>query len=223
MEAANEVAKETAPMTGEAAMMADMFMPLPLYALLRFDRWDDILAAPAPDPKLVATTAIWHFARAVAYHAKGIGAEADTERKAFQAARLKVPANWVVGNNKAGPVLAIFAEVLEARLAATEPAALPHWRRAVFLQDQLVYDEPPPFYYPLRESLGGSLLRAGRAPEAETVFREGLLKSPRNGRLLFGLRESLRSQIKTDSAALVNEEFNAAWQFADAELHLSGL
>ena len=210
-------------MIGESAMMADMFLPLPLYAMLRFERWDDVLSTPQPDPKVVATTAIWHFARALAHQAKGAKAEADTERKAFQAARLKVPAEWIAGNNKAAPVLAIFSQILDARLAANEQAALPHWRRAVQLQDQLVYDEPPPIYYPIRESLGGSLLRAGRAAEAEAIFREGLLKSPRNGRLLFGLRESLKTQGKVDSASLVDVEFNTAWQSADVVLNLLGL
>jgi hypothetical protein len=203
--------------------MADMFMPMPLYAMLRFETWDDILSAPSPDAKLLSTTAVWHFARAIAYQAKGSRAEADTERKAFQAARLKVPADWVAGNNKSGPVLAIFAEVLDARLAANEATALPHWRRAVQLQDQLVYDEPPPFYYPIRESLGGSLLRAGRVTEAEAIFREGLLKSPRNGRLLYGLLESLKAQGKTESATLVDVEFSAVWQFADVALTIPGL
>jgi tetratricopeptide (TPR) repeat protein len=223
LEAANEVAHETSPMIAEAANMADMFSPMPLYAMLRFRRWEDILSAPAPDSKLVAATAIWHFARALAYQETDRSAEAITESKAFQSARLKVPADWSLGNNKAAPVLAVFAEVLEARLAATEGAALPYWRRAVFLQDQLVYDEPPPFYYPIRESLGGSLLRAGLAAEAEAVFREGLVKSPRNGRLLFGLEESLKSQRKSEGAALVDREFNAAWQYADVVLNVSGL
>jgi len=223
LEAANEVAHETSPMLGEAANMADMFMPMPLYAMLRFERWNEILSSPSPDQKIPETTAIWHFARALAYQSKGSRAEADTERKAFQSARLKVPADWSAGNNKAVPVLAVFAEVLEARLASSEAVALPHWRRAVLLQDQLIYDEPPPFYYPVRESLGGSLLRAGRAAEAEAMFREGLVKSPKNGRMLFGLRESLKAQGKMESAALVDVEFKAAWQYADVDLNVSGL
>jgi len=207
----------------EAANMADLFMPMPFYAMFRFGNWDDILAAAAPDPKAVATTSVWHFGRALAYQAKGSNAEAQTERKAFLASLSKIPANWIAGNNKASAVLQVFAEVLEARLAANEQAALPHWRRAVLLQDQLIYDEPPPFYYPIRESLGGSLLRAGRAPEAEAIFREGLFKSPRNGRLLFGLRESLKAQGKSESAALVDTEFQRAWQDADVELAIAGL
>lgn len=223
LEAANEVAKQVAPMLAEAPPMADMFLPLSYYAMLRFERWDDILAAPAPDAKAVATTAIWHFARALAYRFKGNSGEADTERKAFQAARLKVPADWISGNNKTAPVLGVFSEVLDARLAPNEQAALPHWRRAVALQDQLIYDEPPPFYYPIRESLGGSLLRAGLAAEAEAAFREGLVKSPRNGRMLFGLREALKKQGKQEGAALVDVEFRDAWLAADTELRLSGL
>ena len=225
IEAANEVAKEVSPMlaTAEGANMADMFLAMPLYAMFRFSRWDDVLAASAPDAKAVMTTSVWHFGRALAYQAKGSIAEAQTERKAFLTSLSKIPPTWIAGNNKASAVLQVFAEVLEARLAGSEQAALPHWRRAVLLQDQLVYDEPPPFYYPIRESMAGSLLRAGRATEAEAVFREGLIKSPRNGRLLFGLRASLKAQGKTESATLVDTEFQRAWQDADVELNIAGL
>jgi tetratricopeptide (TPR) repeat protein len=225
LEAANEVAKEVSPMlrTSEGANMADMFLGLPFYAMLRFNRWDDILAVAAPDAKAVVTLSVWHFGRALAYQAKGSSAEAQTERKAFLASLSKIPANWIMGNNKPSVVLAVFSEALEARLAGSEQAAVPHWRRAVLLQDQLVYDEPPPFYYPVRESFGASLLRAGRAADAEAVFREGLVKSPRNGRLLFGLRESLKAQGKAESAALVDTEFQRAWQDADVELNLLAL
>ena len=101
--------------------------------------------------------------------------------------------------------------------------SIAHWRRAIEIQDRFIYDEPPPFYYPIRESLGGALLRAGRAADAEIAFREGLAKSPRNGRILFGLMESLRAQGKTDSAVLVRPEFEAAWKRADVTLRVSDL
>jgi Flp pilus assembly protein TadD len=86
------------------------------------------------------------------------------------------------------------------------------------MQDALVYDEPPAWYYPVRESLGAAMLRAGKAADAEAVFREGLKRSPRNGRILFGLSESLKAQGKTEAAEWVRKEFEACWAKADVRL-----
>jgi Flp pilus assembly protein TadD len=94
------------------------------------------------------------------------------------------------------------------------------WRRAVELQDALAYGEPPAWYYPVRESLGAALLRAGDPSAAEAVFREGSRRSPNNGRMVFGLLESLKAQQKTDAAAWVQREYEAAWKGADIKLRL---
>ena len=88
------------------------------------------------------------------------------------------------------------------------------------IQDGLAYDEPPAWYYPVRESLGAALLLAGDAARAEAVFRDGLGRSPRNGRMLFGLLASLKAQGKTEAAEWVEREFQAAWKGADLELRL---
>ncbi|HJT86595.1 MAG TPA: hypothetical protein VJ732_02040, partial [Bryobacteraceae bacterium] len=131
-----------------------------------------------------------------------------------------VPAGTPWGQNKAADVFSLAAEVLSARLARSPAEAVPHWQRAVALQDALGYDEPPAWYYPVRESLGAALLRAGKAAEAEKVFREGVQRSPRNGRMLFGLRESLTAQGKKDAAAWVDREFQASWAKADVRPRL---
>jgi tetratricopeptide (TPR) repeat protein len=104
-----------------------------------------------------------------------------------------------------------------------QEAAIAHWRAAVEIQDALNYDEPPDWYYPVRESLGGALLAAGKATDAEQVFREDLKKNPRNPRSLFGLMHSLRAQQKVADAAWVEKQFDAAWKNADTELQVSGL
>jgi Flp pilus assembly protein TadD len=91
------------------------------------------------------------------------------------------------------------------------------------MQDALAYDEPPDWFYPLRESLGAALLRNGDAQGAETVFREGLARSPNNGRMLFGLLESLKAQNKMDAAVWVNHEFGRAWKGADLKLKIDDL
>jgi hypothetical protein len=113
--------------------------------------------------------------------------------------------------------------VLEARLAENDSAALALWQKAVDAQDALSYDEPPSWFYPVRESQGGALLRTGHAAEAEDAFREGLRRNPRDGRLLFGLMESLRAQGKTEAAGMVRIEFEEAWKSSDVTLRMQDL
>jgi predicted Zn-dependent protease len=119
--------------------------------------------------------------------------------------------------------MALASESLVARLASSPAEAIPHWRKCISMQDALVYDEPPAWYYPVRESLGAALLRAGQAKEAEAVFRDGMRRTPRNGRMIFGLMESLRAQGKTDSAEAVKKEYEAAWGKADIKVNLAEL
>jgi Flp pilus assembly protein TadD len=118
----------------------------------------------------------------------------------------------------------IASEVLAARLSAnkTTEAAI-HWQSAADLQDHLIYDEPPGWYYPVRESQGAYLLQAGKSTEATRVFREGVRRSPRNGRMLFGLLESLKAQGKRDEAESVRRELDAAWAGADVQLRIRDL
>src|SRR5207302_8182209 len=142
---------------------------------------------------LVAETAIWRYARVLALLTKGDRAGAVRERAGFDEARVKVPAGAPWGQNQAGDVMKLAGEIVAARFG---PDAVGHWEKAVGIQDGLVYDEPPAWYYPVRESLGAELVRGGRAPEGEKVLREGLRRSPRNAFMLFGLMEALKAQGK---------------------------
>jgi hypothetical protein len=125
--------------------------------------------------------------------------------------------------NKLGEVMDLASAALEARMETSPAAAVAKWRRAVELQDALNYDEPPAWYYPIRESLGAALLLSGDAAGAEAAFRDGLRRSPRNGRMLFGLREALKAQQKTEAMEWVEREFQAAWKGADLNLRLKDL
>ncbi len=113
--------------------------------------------------------------------------------------------------------------VLTARMTRDPAAAVEHWKRGVAAEDALSYDEPADWYYPVRESLGGALLRAGRASEAEAVFREDLQRNPRNGRSLFGLMEALKAQKKTSDLGWVQREFENAWKDSPVRLRVEDL
>jgi len=93
--------------------------------------------------------------------------------------------------------------------------------KAVEIQDTLAYIEPPAWFYPVRQNLGAALLEAGRAAEAEAVYREDLRQYADNGWSLFGLAESLRAQGKLAEAAEAQQRFEAAWQRADVTLTAS--
>jgi len=123
-------------------------------------------------------------------------------------------------------VLSLAALVLDARIAAAKSASADSirlWTSAVAAADKIPYDEPPIFFYPVRESLGAALLLDGKAADAERVFREDLARHPRNARSLFGLRESLVKQGKTADAEWVKRAFDEAWKDADTTLTIEAL
>jgi Tfp pilus assembly protein PilF len=82
---------------------------------------------------------------------------------------------------------------------------------------------PPDWFHPVRETLGGILLRNKEFEEAEKVFRQDLSHHPRNGRALFGLWKSLKNPSKHADAFWVKEEFNQAWQYSDTPLSVDQL
>ena len=98
------------------------------------------------------------------------------------------------------------------------PAAIAHFERAVAGQDALPYTEPPFWYYPTRQSFGLALLRAGRAADAEAVYRKDLAAYPHNGWSTFGLIQSLEAQGKSAEAREHRAHFDAMWSQADVAL-----
>src|SRR5262249_57797032 len=43
----------------------------PIAALVRFGRWDEVLAYPAPPREWLYTTGVWRYARVISFNAKG--------------------------------------------------------------------------------------------------------------------------------------------------------
>jgi tetratricopeptide (TPR) repeat protein len=207
--AAAELSANTAPVAREMPM-AEFVVPMPIFVALRFGKWNDVLAMPDPGPGLPLTAAAWHFARARALAETGNRAGAEKERAAFLEAKSKIAPDAPWGNNTAADVLAVAEESLAASLEMSADARIARWKAAVARQDALVYDEPPGWYYPVRESLGAALLRAGKAPEAEAVFRADLERNPRSPRSLLGLQASLEAQHRAEDARSVEAQYAGA-------------
>ena len=96
-----------------------------------------------------------------------------------------------------------------------------HLQKAVELEDQLRYDEPPTWFYPCRQNLGTILIEAGKYSEAQKVYEDNLKEIPENGWGLFGLYQSMLKQNKTDEAEKVKQRFNEAWKYSDITLKAS--
>ena len=207
--------------------MLEAFTPQQYFVLLRFAKWDDLLAKPAPADALKLTTIIFHYARAAAYAGKGDVPRARAEQQTFLAGMKQVPPETPVGTlNTAGQLFAVAQPLLEGRIAAAagnRAASIEHYRAAVKAEDALAYDEPPTWYYPVRETLGAALLADGKPAEAEAVFREDLKYNPLNGRSLFGVWKSLDAQGKKTAATSARNDFQRVWAVADVRLRVEDL
>lgn len=204
----------------------EYYEPSVMFVMLRFHRWKDMLEVTAPPEKMTISTALWHFGRAIAFAFLGDAKNAALEQKVFLESKAKIPPETVYGYNKAGAIFEIAEYQLNAALAEMNhdlPKAIAWLRKAVAVQDLLYYNEPPDWYFPIRESLGDLLLRNNQYAEAEIVFRDDLEKHPRNGRSLFGLWKSLEAQSKTTDAFWIKREFDEAWKYSDTQLNINDL
>jgi tetratricopeptide (TPR) repeat protein len=194
------------------------------FALVRFGKWDEILALPALHYDSLFPRGIRHYARGMAF----------TRKKNFAAARKELAAITTIAadpqlvatpasmsQNMPDAVLRIAAESLAGELAAEQrdyTAAIARLDTAVRMQDALVYTEPDDWHYPARHSLGAVLLLAGRAAEAETVYWQDLREHPKNGWALFGLAQAMRAQGHVEAAKAIDEDFRKSWANADVTL-----
>jgi len=204
----------------------EYYASAPLSVLITFHRWNEILDLPAPNENMQTITALWHFARAMAYANLGKLSEAKREQQEFFNKKNRIGESEVFGYNKVSLVLTIAEYSLTAAIARSQGAydeAVDALKRAVAAQDSLNYNEPPDWFYPVRETLGGLLLSMQRYSEAENVFREELIRHPNSGRALFGLRESLRGQYKLVDSYWTNIEFQKAWQNSTIPLTIQDL
>jgi tetratricopeptide (TPR) repeat protein len=191
--------------------------------MARFGMWEEILAEPAPNPKLAGLTIGWLQARVIALAAKGRVAEAEALLPDLERAIAIVPAEATQGQNTAKPLYEIGALKAKARIALAErkrDAAIALLREAVAKEDGLAYNEPSDEFFPVRHLLGAVLLDAGKATEAEAVYRDDLKRQPGNGWALRGLAAALAAQGKSETGA-VRLQFEDAWRQADTELTAS--
>ena len=197
------------------------FLATPLFAYVRFGRWDEVLAQPAPPATALWWTAMYHYARGIAFASKNnlTAAQAELENLNTIAANPKMKdLNVGFSTAKVPAVLPIASHLIAGEIAAKQKKwneAVQHMTEAARMRDELRYNEPPTWHYSPRHNLGAILLEAGRPAEAEAVYLEDLRLDRENAWGLFGLLQAYRAQGKEKEAADAEARFRKAWARAD--------
>ena len=226
-----EAARKSAARIPEGAWreipLLHQFLVAPLFAYTRFGEWEAILSEPRPPEDSLFWNGVWHYARGMAFTATGKLNEANHELDSLRSITAQKSLDGyrvTFSRNGAKAILEIANEVLAGELAAKRgyhDLAIARLHRAILLEDNLIYNEPPDWHVPARQALGAVLLEAGRPAEAESIYWQDLSRNRENGWTLFGLMQSMRAQGKTEQAALVEDRFRKAWNRADVTLTAS--
>lgn len=218
--------------------MADFiegYIPMKQHVLIRFGKWDEIIAQELPEDQELycSTTAMMWYAKSVAYSASDRVPEAEKAREEFIAAKGRVSDTRRVHNNIVIDLLDIAQEMLDGELQYRRgnfDVAFAHLRKSVELDDALPYDEPWGWMQPARHALGALLLEQGHAEEAEAVYRADLgldqslsraCQHPNNLWSLHGLHECLTRRGETVEALLIKQQLDQALARAEVKIHAS--
>ena len=205
---------------GALAWTAD-FPVTPWLAYARFGRWREMLTEPKPPETEPYAMGIWHYARGLAFVARGEVKRAEAELAALttlldhEAFRTTLKDLPLLTN------LQIARRIVRGELASRagrHDEAVRLLREATALEDGIPYNEPPVWHQPPRQVLGALLLAAGRPAEAEAEYRKDLERFRENGWSLFGLWQSVNAQRRVDDARQVRTRFDKAWARADVSL-----
>lgn len=198
----------------------ELFALPQLYHHVWFGNWEAILRTPRPPAEMLTTTALWFYARGRAHAALGHAAPARTELDSLRALRssaaTRLPAGMTLGFAPPATIMDIAIALLDGQIAAKERRfddAITRTREAVTLADGLTYNEPADWYYSPRLDLGSLLMDAGRAADAEAVYRDELRINRNSGWALRGLVRSLEAQNK--DAAAARTQLARAWARSD--------
>ncbi len=206
-----------------------------VHVYIRFGKWQEIIDAPMPDdPELfVITTALWHYAKGVAYAATGDVENGAMQQKRFLDAWEKVPEKRLIFNNQCRDILKVADAMLAGELAYRRELydeAFAHLRRAVELYDGLNYTEPWAWMQPPRHALGALLLEQGHVAEAAQVYRADLglddtlvrpSQHPGNIWSLHGYAECCQRLGKHEETATIERQLAAAQAVADTAVSSS--
>jgi tetratricopeptide (TPR) repeat protein len=223
-----EVARKLAATIDEEEAQKDkakeLYLPTPLWSMIRFGQWGELLREPAPRKTLRLHYGAWRLGRGLALASTGRLPGAEGEHTVLVGLTKRLGRDRTPVEKTERTLMKIAERLLAGEIAAQRRKyddAIKLLKDAVLLEDGLPYAEPPFWPIPVRHYLGATLLTAGRPHDAEEVYRTDLAKHPDNGWASYGLMQSLRAQGKHSEAEAAERQFQAAWTHADVALTAS--
>jgi tetratricopeptide (TPR) repeat protein len=213
-------------------MTLEAYHSMRLHVMVRFGRWQEIINDPLPhDPGIYfVTTAMHHYAKAIAFASLKRIAEAEGERRSFHKSLRRIPAGRRFANNDAREVLAVGQKMMDGEVEyhkGNHAEAFVHLRESVRRDDALAYHEPWAWMHPPRHALGALLIEQGQYGEAEEVYRDDLglsdkiqrcAQHPENVWALHGLVECLRTRDDKRELPLFEVKLAAALERTDVPI-----
>ncbi len=202
------------------------YITTPYNTLVKFAQWEKLTSLPEPREDLLYPTAIWHYGQGMAYANLGRQDQAEWHlQKVEEFAKMpELEAMKIWDINNAAQVASIASLVLKAELLKLDEKyqdAAEALLEAIDIEDALIYQEPPDWFFSVRHMLGDVYLRMGEAEKAKVAFEEDLAEWPLNGFALNGLYHSLLQLDNNEDATKVKAQFEEAWQRADSQLEFS--
>lgn len=223
-----KVARQLVETIGEEEAQKDkwkeFYLPTPLWSMIRFGQWDQLLREPAPRKSLRLHHGLWRLGRGLALAGTGRLPGSEGEHAVLAGLAKQLGRDRTSEEKLERALLKIAERLLAGEIAARRlkyDDAIRLLKDAALLEDRLPYAEPPFWPIPVRQFLGAVLLKDDRPRDAEEVYRTDLAKHPDNGWALFGLMQSLRAQGKHSEAESAEQRFKTAWTYADVTLTAS--
>jgi tetratricopeptide (TPR) repeat protein len=195
----------------------------PMLVNLRFEKWDNVLAAKAPEGKYIYANVLYHFGRGMAQAGKNNFDEAKKEaekvKEIMQDEGLKIP---MLPFSPVSEGSTVAFETLNGYLALKQndiKNAITHLEKASKTEWDMVYTEPRDWMLNPYQYLGNAYLADKNYKKAEEAFRKDLSRNAKNVWSLNGLEKSLRQQGRKKEAKEVKNEFKKAASKADVVIN----
>ena len=218
MKAARDVAATITVEEASKDRSKEFYLPTPIFSMIRFGRWEELLKEPAPPKGLRLMDGMWRLGRGLALVATGRLPGAEGEHVVLAGLTKQIRRDRTTEEKTQRALLKIAERILSGEIAARRQRyedAIRLFEEAIKMEEALPYSEPPLWPLSVRHHLGAVLLLADRPAEAEAVYLADLLRHPDNGWALTGLIQSLQAQQKDDQAAAAEDRFKKAWAHAD--------
>lgn len=199
------------------------FYTIPYFVNIKFGKWNKILEMKNKVRTLIFPVVIRAYACGMAFLGKN---EIDNAKK--ELLKLENYLNEptlkeikVFNVNSLASLTVLSHKILKAEILASESnfaESITLLKEAVRLRDEIVFREPPSFYFSVRHNLGAVQIEAGKYTDALETFEEDLQEFPKNGWSLHGMKLVYSRINNADKEEQINERLKTVWATADVEL-----